>query len=169
MKSNLLIATLLFSSALCFAAPAPQNAENYLWVINGQGREFHKQGCATSKESPYTPIVCFGEKKNSRGQFEGYALLREAYGRLGMQYRDLEEYKVRAAGKWTHIGSDRPIGIDTYARKLTLTDKSGRESTVTEVFEYQVVYGEENFRTTRILGALPNGTKIDLKNIFMFY
>lgn len=157
------MASLLMSAA--HASPAPRDAKSILWTFD-QTRSFNNHTCITTKKAPFTPDLCFGEKKVGN-KFEGFAILRNAKKEI------LETYKVKPLSTWTFLyrTNDYVQNSDFYSRQILLTDESGRSSALEEVFEY---YGSEFGKHQRIVtykmsGVLPDGTRIDLNNAYFFY
>lgn len=160
---------ILILSSFSWAQMAPKDSEFYLWndindPIRASGT---KQYCATTKNQPFNPTLCFGElpRANRYDRPSGYVKVQNG--------TRTETLKINGVSKWLYLGStkDYVYNSEIYARKLTLVDNFGRKSEVTEHFHYHPKmtnwYGKT--RTYGIYGKLPDGTSLKLENIYMFY
>jgi hypothetical protein len=161
---------LALSGTLAFADTPPPQTEFVLWHLSTTPLPpagTHEY-CATTQTQPFNPALCFGELPRPAN-----AQHPEGYVRVQMNG---QFYFLRITGltPWKFLYRTT---ADVYVRSIRVTNQNGQSSLLNEQFYYHqplvATNGAYNdfgmIRAMGVAGTLPDGTPVNLTNIYVFY
>ncbi|MFL5812234.1 MAG: hypothetical protein ACJ763_01545 [Bdellovibrionia bacterium] len=166
---------LAFSSSLAFADTPPPQTDLVLWHLSTTPLPpagTHEY-CATTQTQPFNPALCFGEMPRPAKDPHP-----EGYVRVQMSG---QVYFLRITGltvwKFLYRTTGYAQNSDVYVRSIRVMNQNGQSSLLNEQFYYHQPQVAPNgayndfgmIRAMIVTGTLPDGTPVNLPNIYMFY
>lgn len=172
MKKLILVLCAICLSIAASANPTPANSEKLLWKFSPAsqdqiGRDSHAT-CATIKNEPYLPRLCYGEYLRADMNLTPKGYIKIQRTKNGPQ----ETVQITEISAWKFLYRETQYvsNGDIYERALHLKSSSGKKSVLIEKFRFHADYDDyDKLSTISLEGTLPDGTFVFVNNIFFYY